>query len=256
MAKVLILLFAGWGAGIVTGFAGASAVVVIVPLLTSFLDYNPYTAIGISLASDVVASSMSAYMYKKKGNIDIRDGLNLAFVTVVTALVGSWLSHFLPAAALGSSTGFVILLIGLSFIRKPLNQRLEDFKKKRDLSFWQERRLLASLVFGGLIGLLTGTVGAGGGMMILIVLTFILGYPVHKAVGTSVLIMAFNALSGAISHFVVEGAVPLSEVVLTSVGALLGAIMAANYANAVSEQKLSKIIGYAFILLGILSVIQ
>ena len=57
---VVICFFAGMGAGLGTGFAGMSAAAVISPMLITFLNVEPYTAVGIALASDVLASAASA----------------------------------------------------------------------------------------------------------------------------------------------------------------------------------------------------
>ncbi len=75
--EILVILFAGWGAGVVTGLIGASAAVIIVPSLVAFLGYGPYEAIGVSLASDVIASSVAAYTYRKHGNLDLRSGIQI-----------------------------------------------------------------------------------------------------------------------------------------------------------------------------------
>ena len=72
---VLVTFFAGMGAGLGTGFAGMSAAAVISPMLITFLDMEPYMAVGIALASDVLASAVSAYTYGKNKNLDIRNGL-------------------------------------------------------------------------------------------------------------------------------------------------------------------------------------
>ena len=57
---VLVTFFAGMGAGLGTGFAGMSAAAVITPMLVTFLGVEPYMAVGIALASDVLASAVSA----------------------------------------------------------------------------------------------------------------------------------------------------------------------------------------------------
>ena len=63
---ILIVCFiAGAGAGLGTGFAGMSAALVIGPMLTTFLNVPAYKAVGIGLFSDVLASAVSAYTYKK-----------------------------------------------------------------------------------------------------------------------------------------------------------------------------------------------
>ena len=69
-----------------------------------------------------------------------------------------------------------------------------------------KKRAVQSVVRGVLIGFICGFVGAGGGMMMLLILTSVLGYELKTAVGTSVFIMAFTALTGAASHFAIGGA--------------------------------------------------
>lgn len=80
-----IYVIAGLGAGIVTGLAGLSAAVVITPILVSLCGWLSYDAVTVALASDVLASLISAYAYYKSKNIDLKRGL---FVTV-TAFVGT-----------------------------------------------------------------------------------------------------------------------------------------------------------------------
>lgn len=59
LLTIVVCLFAGAGAGLGTGFAGMSAAAVITPMLVTFLHIEPYTAVGIALASDVLASAVS-----------------------------------------------------------------------------------------------------------------------------------------------------------------------------------------------------
>ena len=72
---ILVCFFAGMGAGIGTGFAGMSAAAVISPMLITFLGMDPYQAVGIALASDVLASAVSAYTYGKNKNLDVANGI-------------------------------------------------------------------------------------------------------------------------------------------------------------------------------------
>ena len=70
-----VCLLAGCGAGLGTGFAGMSAAAVISPMLITFLKIPPYNAVGIALASDVLASAVSAFTYGKNKNLDVKNGL-------------------------------------------------------------------------------------------------------------------------------------------------------------------------------------
>ena len=69
-----VYICAGLGAGIVTGLAGLSAAVVITPMLVSLCGWASYDAVTVALASDVLASMLSAYTYYKNKNIDIKRG--------------------------------------------------------------------------------------------------------------------------------------------------------------------------------------
>ena len=61
LSIILVTLLAGLGAGLGTGFAGMSAAAVITPILVTFLKIDPYQAVGIALASDVLAYAVSAF---------------------------------------------------------------------------------------------------------------------------------------------------------------------------------------------------
>ena len=63
-----------------------------------------------------------------------------------------------------------------------------------------KKRAVQSVLCGIFIGFICGFVGAGGGMMMLLILTSVLGYELKTAVGTSVFIMTFTAFTGAVSH--------------------------------------------------------
>ena len=89
---VLVTFFAGMGAGLGTGFAGMSAAAVISPMLITFLDIEPYMAVGIALSSDVLASAVSAYTYHKNKNLDIKNGL-IMMASVLTFTVAVSYTH-------------------------------------------------------------------------------------------------------------------------------------------------------------------
>ena len=80
LLKIIVCFIAGMGAGLGTGFAGMSAAAVISPMLIIFLGMPAYQAVGIALASDVLASAASAYTYGKNKNLDIRNGLIMIFL--------------------------------------------------------------------------------------------------------------------------------------------------------------------------------
>ena len=123
---ILICLLAGMGAGLGTGFAGMSAAAVITPMLVTFLGIEPYTAVGIALASDVLASAVSAYTYGKNKNLDIKNGVVMMASVLLFTVVGSYVSSLVPSAAMGNFSVFMTLLLGIKFIVKPVMTTKED----------------------------------------------------------------------------------------------------------------------------------
>ena len=118
--KVLICFLAGAGAGIGTGFAGMSAVAVIGPMLITFLDIPAYSAVGIGLASDVLASAVSAYTYKKNQNLDVKNGLVMMVFVLLFTMVGSFVASLVPNSTMGNFSVFMTMLLGVKFIVKPV----------------------------------------------------------------------------------------------------------------------------------------
>ena len=243
---VLVTFFAGMGAGLGTGFAGMSAAAVISPMLITFLDMEPYMAVGIALASDVLASAVSAYTYGKNKNIDIKNGSVMMVFVLLFTMVGSWVSSKVPNTAMGSFSVIMTMLLGIKFIVKPVMTTKEAM-----MSVSAKKRLIQSVVFGVLIGFICGFIGAGGGMMMLLVLTTILGYELKTAVGTSVFIMAFTALTGAISHFAIGGAPDVWCLVFCMLSTLLWAQIAAKFANKATPKTLNRATGVVLTVLGV-----
>ena len=100
--KFIVCFIAGIGAGLGTGFAGMSAAAVISPMLITFLGFPAYQAVGIALASDVLASAISAYTYGKNKNLDIKNGLLMMAFVLLFTMAGSYISSLLPNRTMGS----------------------------------------------------------------------------------------------------------------------------------------------------------
>lgn len=243
---VIVCFFAGMGAGLGTGFAGMSAAAVITPMLVTFLDIEPYTAVGIALASDVLASAVSAYTYGKNKNLDIKNGLVMMAAVLLFTVVGSYVSSLVPSSAMGNFSVFMTLLLGIKFILKPVMTTKEDMEE-----ISKRTRIIKSVISGMIVGFICGFVGAGGGMMMLLLLTSVMGYELKTAVGTSVFIMTFTALTGSVSHFAIGGMPELIPFVLCIVFTLGFARIAAKLANKASAKTLNRATGVILVVLGI-----
>ena len=244
--KFIICFIAGIGAGLGTGFAGMSAAAVIAPMLITFLQMPAYQAVGIALASDVLASAISAYTYKKNKNLDIKNGIVMMIFVLCFTLVGSYVASRVPNQTMGNFSVFMTLLLGIKFIVKPVMTTKESMD-----AVDPKKRLIQSVVCGTIIGFICGFIGAGGGMMMLLILTSVLGYELKTAVGTSVFIMAFTAFTGAASHFVIGGIPDLWCLIFCVVSTLLWARVAARFANKASAATLNRATGIVLTVLGI-----
>lgn len=243
---ILVTFFAGMGAGLGTGFAGMSAAAVISPMLITFLHMDPYMAVGIALSSDVLASAVSAYTYHKNKNLDVKNGLIMMVTVLAFTVVGSYIASIVPSTTMGGFSVFMTFLLGIKFIVKPVMTTKEAM-----LSVSAKKRVIQSIVCGIIIGFICGFIGAGGGMMMLLILTSVLNYELKTAVGTSVFIMTFTALTGAVSHFMIGGTPDVLVWILCIIFTLIWARIASVFANKAEPKTLNRATGIVLVVLGV-----
>ncbi len=246
LIQVLVCIIAGLGAGVGTGLAGLSAAAVISPMLITFLGFPAYEAVGIALASDVLASAASAATYGKNKNLDVKNGLVMLCAVLAFTVVGSKAASLVPNAAMGGFSVFMTLLLGVKFLLCPVLTAREPGEQKS-----LRRRVVQSILCGAAVGFICGFIGAGGGMMLLLILTSVLGYELKTAVGTSVFIMAFTAFTGAASHIAIDGWPDPVALIVCILATLAGAQLAARFANRASPAALNRVTGAVLAVLGL-----
>lgn len=248
--KIIVCFFAGMGAGLGTGFAGLSAAAVVSPMLITILHMNAFEAVGIALASDVLASAVSAYTYGKHKNLDVKNGLTMMITVLIFTVIGSWVSSLVPSTTMGTFSVFMTLILGIKFIVKPVMTTKESME-----AVSPKKRFVQSIICGMGIGFICGFIGAGGGMMMLLILTSVMGYELKTAVGTSVFIMTFTAFTGAISHFALGDKPNILILVLCVVFTFLWARIAALFANKAEPKVLNRVTGVVLAILGVAMII-
>jgi len=246
MEYIIIYIIGGILAGIATGLVGLSAATIIAPLFATMLGMDIYMAIGIALATDVLASATSSFNYIKNKNIHFNKKSIIFGLTVIFfAAVGSYFSKDTNPYTLSSSLNFFVVLLGLRFLIYPVKDRGQDKLMKTDKMIIGQ-----AVVWGIIIGLISGVFGAGGGLSMLAVLTMLLGYKLKPGVGTSVFIMTFTAAIAAGVHFIIGG-VDWFPLVVTGAAAFVGANLASVFANRVTDKMLNIVIGVFLLLFGI-----
>lgn len=248
---LVVPVLIGIGVGVVTSLIGASGVAVVVPLLMFIFGTTIHTAIGTSLLTDVIASISVSVSYYRKGNIDLKSGIWIILGSLIGSQVGGLLAAGMTEAGLGGAFGLVTVAIGLAMALKKDNQDEAGGWFARHIRIenkWQQA--LLSVIIGLIIGIISGIFGAGGGVLIMVALIVIMQFPLHKAIGTSTLIMAVTALSAATSY-AAHGNLDLRLGVLLGLGSIVSGIAGSTLANKLPETVLRKVAGSIFVVIGL-----
>ena len=249
----LVFLLAGFVTGIVTGLIGASAIVVFIPIILIFLNYSVFALIGVSLAVDVFVSFLAMIIYRKFHHIDFKIGFYLSIPAVLGAILGSYISKFLPNANLLWITALITAFTGVLLFRRKVNTK--EVCTSEDCPRY---KFIIAMVLAFFVGVVGGGLGSAGGITIFLLLAFFLNFETHRAIGTSIFVMFFIALAGSISHIgrVTSMGFHWIFLVYAVIGGIFGALISSRLANKISEKKLNRMVGIILFVLGILTFIH
>ena len=258
--EYIVVAIAAALAGIGTGLVGLSAATAIVPLLIVLCptfggEHGAYMATAIALASDILGSAVTTGVYAKNKKIDLKHGWLIAACIIGMCTVGSVAAYFTHQTVLGGFSLFLCVAIGIRFLVSPDSKERPEKDGKAKLTF---KEIGISLFFGLTIGFGTGFFGTGGGMMMLIVFTAMLGYDRKTAVGTSTFIMTFTALIASVSHILIEPTIILEcwDFLLLAIAvATVFSLVSAKFANKVKGKVVGYTTGAILLLLGLSMII-
>jgi uncharacterized membrane protein YfcA len=244
-----IILFVGLLDGVIDGMVGASGGMFNVPVL-NLIGLPIKSAIGTSLLVDVVGDSVVAYTYHEYKNVDLAIGLPLMIGAILGGQIGSAVGSALPSFGLESLYSVFLIISGAFFLKtKGRIKNLSTYNKIKIKSL--KINGLFSIIIGLCVGSFMVIIGGGGGMVILLALILLFGFPIHKAVGTSVIVEIGSSLSGFLGY-AIRGHVNIQYSVFLMIGIVIGGRLTARYVNKISKEKFSKIVGLMKINLGIL----
>ncbi len=218
LAALLALLI-----GITLGLLGGGGSILTVPVFVYALGLDPKRAIAMSLPVVGGAALVGAVQHWRKGNVVLRTAVPFGAAAMLGAFLGARLSSDINGHYQLAMFAVVMLGAAVSMFR---SARRREPATPRAQPTWS-----ALLVIGVLVGAVTGLVGAGGGFLIVPALVVLGGLPMHHAVGTSLLVIAMNTLSGFVGY---QGSVDIdwplvgSFAALTAVGILGGTAMVAH----------------------------
>ncbi|MBQ3590527.1 MAG: TSUP family transporter, partial [Clostridia bacterium] len=214
-------------------------------------EHGAYMATAIALASDILGSAVTTAVYARNRKIDLKHGWFIAACIIGMCTVGSIAAYFTHQTVLGGFSLLLCVAIGIRFLVSPdSRERPEKVGTVRLTA----KEIAVSRFFGLTNGFGTGFFGSGGGMMMLIVFTAMLGYERKTAVGTSTFIMTFTALIASVSHILIAPAILLEcwdYLLLSMVTATFFSLVSARFANRVRGKVVGYVTGAILLVLGL-----
>jgi uncharacterized protein len=267
----LAILF-GCGVGFAMGLTGGGGGVFAVPMLVYGLAIGPREAVGISLAA-VGGTALSGVVPRLiRGDVELRTGLLFAVAGMIGAPAGSYLSTLLPESLLLAMFGFLMLFVAWRMWSKIRNPGLatgmcaEESEPIEDHSACQRdeqgalrmtskcARLL--LLVGLLTGVLSGMFGVGGGFVIVPALVLFSGMEIHRAVGTSLLVIFLISISGVTSFLVSGRELSLDTTLQFLIGGLVGIWLGGLVAKRLNGPTLQKIFASAVVFVAMFVIVK
>jgi len=259
----ILLPLLAFPVGVVAAMVGVGGGIFIVPVLTMIYSFEPKEAIGTSLAMIIFTSIFSTVSYSRQKRIDYKLGLTLSLATIPGAIIGALAANIIDKNQLGLIFGIFLIFVAARML---ITHNFSKPKPKKTEKLWH-RKIIDSTgtifeyysdlkkgfppsFFGGFF---SGLLGIGGGVIMVPIMHFLMDFPMHLAVATSMFIMIFTSLAGATTHFTL-GNVHLEYMILLCLGIIFGTQVGAYASRRTSGKNLRRIFGIIVILVSILMI--
>ncbi len=250
--------------GISLGLIGGGGSILMVPILVYIMGVNPVLATSYSLFIVGSTSMIGAVNNYRKGFVNIKTVLLFGLSSITTVFFTRKVilptiphvlfstSYFTITQPVATMVLFAVLMLVASTAMIRNNKEVPYLN---DTVIPNDHRLVKLLLYGVLIGLVTGFLGAGGGFLLIPVLVLILKMPMKQAIGTSLLIIALNSLigfTGDIGHFIIDWKFLLVITAIAIAGIFVGGVLAKK----IEGYKLKKAFGWFVLIMGIYIIIK
>ena len=247
--STVLTFITGFGSGIYVGISSGTAEPFIIPLVTILLGSTIYNAIGTSLFVDCIIGLIAGVIFFYMGRVNIKPVIFLGVSAVICTIIGSYFSTETPESNLKILIAVVLILFGYTLLRGGIKKNVEAINQKINFKKFQQHPHISLAFFGGLIGFASGFTGMGSSGSMTIILIFVMGYSLHQAIGTSLMLMFFIAGTGSLAHSF-QGNIILQSALIAGLGAAIGAIGGSLFANRIDEDRLGRTIGAMIMVLG------
>lgn len=211
------------------------------------------------------ATTALATIQKFRANeIDVRAGLVLAAAGIFGAPAGAWIGGFVPENWLLVMFASVVSLVGIRMLL-PSSPKANEARaiaasaphtgtrgKRLRLSGLPSARTLGLCAAGLVTGLLAGLLGVGGGFILVPVLVLFGGVEIHRAVATSLCVIALISIPATASHLLAGQTIPLDIAALFAIGAVVGLKLGSRLAAKLSGPRLQQLFGATMLLMAVL----
>jgi hypothetical protein len=239
--------------GIILGLLGGGGSILAIPILIYFFQIDAVLAAAYSLFIVGVTSLIGAIPKYRDHLVSVSAGVLFGVPSIVSIFATrKWLIPAIPEVVIQTES-FVItkrlLLLGL-FASLMIIASVSMIVGRKEHQVEQEPKILLTIIEGLLIGFLTGLVGAGGGFLIIPALIFLTGLPFKTAVGTSLFVIAVNALSGFLGdvfNYKMDWPFLLSITALATFGIFVGN----RLTHRIQSAKLRKAFGWFVLVIGV-----
>jgi hypothetical protein len=260
---IALSLFFGSLVGFALGLTGGGGGVFAVPLLVFGLAVAPREAVGISLAAVGGTALLGVLPRLRAGQVEVGTGLWFAMAGMMGAPLGSWAAGQISESLLLMLFALLMLVVAIRMwrsagrtaeigdgengaVRPPACQRGPDGRLRLTSRC---AALLAMLGLGS--GFLSGLFGVGGGFVIVPALVLFSGMSMHRAVGTSLLVIVLISLTGVAAHFSAGRSLSWEITGLFLVGGLLGMVAGSQLGRRLSGPRLQKVFASGIIMVAV-----
>jgi uncharacterized protein len=229
----LLMMAGGAAAGMFGSLLGLGGGVLIVPLLTLVFGLELREAVGVSLVSVIMTSSVAAGVYLERHVADLRLGMRLELFTAIGALVGGSIAFLIDERLLALLFAGLLAYVAISMLRS----RASSAREAVEGTTYEVRNLPLGVVGATGAGVVSALLGVGGGIIKVPLMHLGMGVPLRVSTATSNLMVGITAAASAVIYLI-HGEVDPYVAGPTAIGVFLGASAGSRIAHRVDLRVL------------------
>jgi uncharacterized membrane protein YfcA len=233
--------------GLLLGLLGGGGSILTVPMLVYLLHIEPKTAIVTSFVVVGISSLMALIPHARRGSVCWKSGFLFGVTGMVGAFGGGRLAEHFSSDVLMTLFGGVCLVTGILMMRNRQREVIPSLVSEPVKVCPLGVPYLRVVFDGFFVGALTGMVGVGGGFLIVPALTLLVGFPMKGAVGTSLLVIAMNAVAGLLGYSQ-HVSLDVDLTVIVASGSIVGSAIGALLSGYVKPALLRRVFGLMVVL--------